>query len=380
LQIAKYTLLIISLMLMSAVGCGKKEKEVVSAFESMNKHKQVGILTDPVNTPFESGSGTGVQGLDIDLGNEIGKDLGFEVKWIKVSGYDHLFELLKNGEAEIIISTIAIDPKRIKDFAFSDPYYDSGDAIARRRDKFDITGLSSLSGKRVGVGTGRPADSFMASKKGSLGATIMKYSTLDDALGALNRTEIDAVVGDEPILTYSSYTSYQNTTTLPELIDKYQYGAVVRKGETELLQKINATINRLKTSGELQAWNAKWFENVREEAKKRLKADEEQERLKKAPKTITVHIQKISGAFHMDRLDGFVLVLEGPQGKYQSAPILTDGNRGSCKFTQPVPPGDYRFVMNIFHLDTTVTIPDLPKSSIVLEMQVSSQGIRITPK
>jgi ABC-type amino acid transport substrate-binding protein len=380
LQIAKYTLLIISLMLTLVVGCGKKEKEVVSAFESMNKHKQVGILTDAVNMPFEFGSGTGVQGLDIDLGNEIGKDLGFEVKWIKASGYDHLFELLKNGEAEIIVSTIAIDPKKIKDFAFSDPYYDSGDAIARRRDKFDITGLSSLSGKRVGVGTGRPADTFLASKKGSLGATIVKYSTLDDALGALNRTEIDAVVGDEPILTYSSYTSYQNTTTLPELINKYQYGAVVRKGETELLQKINATINRLKSSGELQVWNAKWFNDVREKAKDRLKADVEQERLKNAPKTITVQIQKISGAFHMDRLDGFMLVLEGPHGKYQSAPILTDGNRGNCKFTQPVPPGDYRFVMNIFHLDTTVTIPDLPKSSIVLEMQVSSQGIRITPR
>jgi ABC-type amino acid transport substrate-binding protein len=366
--------------MLTLIGCGEAKKEIPSAYEYMNKNKQVRILTDAVDAPFEFGSGTGVQGLDIDLGNEIAKDLGFEVKWSKVSGYDHLFELLKNGEAEIIISTIAIDPKRTDGFAFSQPYYDSGDVIARRRDKFNISGLSDLSGKRVGVGTGRPGDIFITSQKDSLGAIVTRYPTLDDALGALNRTEIDAVVGDEPIITYSSYKSYQNTTILPGLINKYQYGVVVRKGETELLEKINGTINRLKSSGEIEAWNAKWLENVKEEATKRLKQDEEQERLKKAPKTITVNIQKISGAFKMDRLDGFVLVLEGQQGKYQSAPILTDGNKGSCKFAQPVPPGEYRLAMNIFQMVTTVTIPDLPKSSILLDMKVSSGGIKITPK
>jgi ABC-type amino acid transport substrate-binding protein len=367
-------------LLLTSVGCGEKGKEVPGAFESMNKNKLVRILTDAVNAPFEFGSGTGVQGLDIDLGNEIGKDLGFEVKWVKVSGYDHLFELLKNGEAEILISTIAIDPKRTDFFAFSEPYYDSGDAIARRRDKFDITGLSSLSGKRVGVGAGRPGDVFMESQKESLHTTITKYPTLDDALGALNRTEIDAVVGDEPILTYSSFTNYQNTTTLPELINKYKYGVVVRKGEKELLDKINGTIGRLQKSGELASWSQKWFENVKEDAKKRLNEDEEAERLKKAPKTITVNIQKISGAFHMDRLDGFVLVLEGSQGKYQSTPILTDGNKGNCRFPQPIPPGDYRLAMSIFQMVTTVTIPDFSKSTLTMEMRVSSKGIAITVK
>ena len=82
--------------------------------------------------------------------------------------------------------------------------------------------------------------------------TIKKFSTMDDALGALNRTEIDAVVGDEPMITYSSFKSYPNTTTLPEQVNKYKYAAVVRKSETELLAKINATIDRLKSSGELQ--------------------------------------------------------------------------------------------------------------------------------
>ena len=80
----------------------------------------------------------------------------------------------------------------------------------------------------------------------------------------------------------------------------------------------------------------------------------------------------------MDRLDGFVLVLEGPTAKYQSTPILTDGNKGNCRFTQPVPPGDYRLAMNIFKMVTKVTVPDLPKGALAMDMKVSSGGISIT--
>jgi polar amino acid transport system substrate-binding protein len=363
---------------LTLIGCGKKEKEIPTAAESMEKNKLVRLMTDAVSTPFEYGEGTGVQGFDVDIGSEIGKDLGIEVKWVKVSGYDHLFDVLRNGEAEILISAIAIDPKRNENFAFSKPYFDTGDVIAHRRDRFDITGLSSLSGKKVGVCTGRPADSFIAAQKTATNATVSRYTTLDDALGAINRGEIDAVVGDESILTYSGYKSYPNTTTLPGLVNRYQYAVVVRKDETELLTKVNYTIDRLKSSGELDALKKKWFQNVGEEATKQRQKDLQAEALKKAPKAIVVTINKQSGAFNMDRLDGFVLVLQGSSGTYQSTPILTEGSRGNCRFTQPVPPGDYKLAMSIFKMTTTVTVPDYSKSSLAMTMNISSGGIAIT--
>ena len=379
MKAAKYFLLMVGVLLALA-GCGGKKKEIPSAAESMAKNKVVRIVTDAVNAPFEYGAGTGVQGLDVDLGNEIGKDLGIEVKWIKGNGYERLFELLQGGDTEIVISAIAVDPEKSKDFAFSTPYYESGDAIAHQRNKFDIKDLASLSGKKVGVATGRPGDTFMARQKTATRVTIKKYATMDDALGALNRTEIDAVVGDEPLITYSSFKSYPNTTTLPVSINKYKYAAVVRKGETELLAKINATIDRLQSAGELKKYEETWFGNVRKDARGQREKDLEEEKLKKAPKAISVSIQKISGAFSMDRLDGFVLVLEGSKGKYQSTPILTDGNRGNCKFTQPVPPGEYRLAMSIFKMVTTVTVPDLSKTALAMDMRVSSGGISITLK
>ncbi|HTY62083.1 MAG TPA: ABC transporter substrate-binding protein [Acidobacteriota bacterium] len=379
MRAAKYFLLMVGVLLTLA-GCGEKKKEIKTAAESMEKNKVVRIVTDAVNAPFEFGSGTGVQGYDVDLGNEIAKDLGIEPKWVKATGYDHLFELLKGGEAEMIISAIAEDPAKSKDFSFSTPYYQSGDAIALQRSTFDIKDLASLSGKKVGVATGRPGDTFMAQQKTAKNVTIKKYPTMDDALGALNRAEIGAVVGDEPFITYSSYKSYSNTTTLPILINKFKYAVVVRSSEPELLAKINATIARLQAAGEFKKYEETWFGNVRKEAQGQREKDVEEERLKKAPKAISVSIQKISGAFSMDRLDGFVLVLDSPQGKYQSTPILTDGNRGNCKFTQPVPPGEYRLNMSIFKMVTTVKVPDLSKSALAMDMKVSTGGISITLK
>ena len=366
----KYTLLIIGLLL-TLTGCGSNEAKAPSAIEYMNKAKMVRILTDAVNTPFEFGAGTGVQGLDVDLGNEVAKDLGVEVKWVKSSGYEHLYELLRNGEAEVLISAAFIDPDKSGEFAFSDPYYDSGDAIARRRDVFDIEDLASLTGKKVGVCAGRMGDKFMATQKTASGVSITKFSTFDDALGALNRTELDAIVGDEPILTYSSHTSYQYTITLPKLINKYQYAVVVRKNDAALLETINATIDRLKQSGEIEAWIKKWFGNVQEERDERLAKDLEEERLKTAPKTIDVNITKVTGSWNMDRLDGFQLVLEGEEGRYQSTPILTEGNRGKCRFNTPVPPGDYTLNISILKMTTTVPVPKLSKTSLSMNLRIA---------
>jgi len=378
-------------LMLIAVGCGKKEPEVKSAAESMKKNKKVVIISDAVNPPFEYGSGSGVQGLGADLGTEIGKTLNIDVKWItlhsveasqpnvKVRGYEHLFEILKKGDAEMIISSIAIDPKRETEFSFSKPYYETGDVIAHQRSDFKIKGLADLSGKKVGVCMGRPGEAFMTAQKVASNVTVTKFPTLDDALGALNRSELEAVVGDEPILAYSIFNSFTSTTLEQNQIDKIQYAVAVRKGETELLAKINETIDRLKSSGELQKSVDQWVGNIVQKAIERGKIDKKEDETKKAPKAINVNITKTSGNWKMDRLDGFVLVMEGSAGRYESTPILTEGNKGNCKFKTPVPPGEYNLNFSILGMKAKVPVPDLSKTALVMDISIGN-GITIICK
>ncbi|MBN2317829.1 MAG: amino acid ABC transporter substrate-binding protein [Acidobacteria bacterium] len=384
MQIKKYIIAVVILIaVLSIFGCGEpKEKPVPDAMQTIERIKQIRIGTDAVHLPFEFGLDTGVQGYDIDIGNEVAKDLGVDARWVKLTGYNHLFDVLKKGEVEMVISAIAIDPIHQEEFAFSQPYYESGDGIARRFDNNEIKDLASLSGKKVGVGEGRPGDSFMATQQTATDVTIVKFPNLDDALGALNRAELDAVVGDEQIMAFSGFKSYRNVTTHSADINKYQYAAVVRKSDVELLASVNQTLDRLKESGELEAMQKKWFQDVLAQAKAELEEHEQEEALRRSPKRIDVRINKVSGQFKMDSLDGFGLVLQGPGGEFRSTPILTTGNRGNCKFNRPIPPGEYKLdMMSIFKTTATVTVQEFPKTTLDMLINVSDKdGISIEVK
>ena len=211
-------------MALSIIGCGEGGPAAPNSMESITKNREVRVLTGALTAPFEFGDGTGVQGLGADVGEAIAKEIGHPLKWIKSNKTAaHLFDAVRDGSAEMLIASVSNDPDRAAEFDFSESYYDTGDVIAHSRAEFGITDLASLSGKNVGVAEGRPADSFMSKQTTATGATITRYPTIDDALGALNRREIDAVVGDEILINYSVVKSYGNTNVLSTLVNKYSY-------------------------------------------------------------------------------------------------------------------------------------------------------------
>ncbi len=378
MQTAKYSLPILCLAL-TLIQCGGHDPDAPDAMADMQKNKFVRIATDAVNLPFSFGSGTGVQGFDVDIGAEIGKGVGYEVKWIKMP-FERLFELLKKGEVELVISAISITPERKKDLAFSEPYFESGNTIAHRRDNKTIKDLASLAGKKVGVQSSSTGQRFLESQKTAANVTITKFPTLDDALGALNRTEIDAVVGDEPILTYSIYKSFPNLMTGGLRVTEEEYGVVTRKNEKELLAKVNETIARLKKSGELVELRKKWFQDVMERTSTERQEMRKDEQLREAPKAVSFNIVKTGGGYNLDRLDGFEVNLVGSNGSFKSSPITTAGNRGSCRFSAPIPPGEYRLNMPALKINTTINIPKTASRSVTIDMRITPSGIDFVPR
>jgi arginine/lysine/histidine/glutamine transport system substrate-binding and permease protein len=377
LRILKYTLLILGIS-MACIACGGKQ-EGPDASASMKKYKAVRIATDAVNIPFEFGSGTGVQGLDVDIGEAIGKELGYEVKWVKIP-YERLLEILQNGEAELVISAVAVTPELQKDFAFSKSYFEDSNTIAHRRDRPEIKDLASLAGKKVGVQTARTGDKFMATQKVASNVSVVKFKTMDDALGALNRMEIDAVVGDDHIMTYSIWKSYSMLITTGSRLTSEKYAVVVRKGEKRLLATVNETLDKMKKEGALDALPKKWFQDVMEQSNAAIAKYNEDEILKATPKMVTCNILKTAGAWNMSRLDGYTLVLVGSAGTFASEPILTEGMKGNCKFKTAIPPGEYKLNMTILKMTTVVNIPKVPKNALTLDMNIGASGVTINSR
>ena len=77
----------------------------------------------------------------------------------------------------------------------------------------------------------------------------------------------------------------------------------------------------------------------------------------------------------MDRLDGFEVSLVGSNGSFKSTPITTSGNRGSCRFSAPIPPGEYRLNLSRLGINTTINIPKSASRSMTIDMRITPGGI-----
>ncbi len=115
----------------------------------------------------------------------------------------------------------------------------------------DITGPDDLAGKYIGVQLGTTGDIY-ASDYEEQDATIERYNKGFEAVQAMVQGKIDAVVIDvEPAKVFVSQT--EGIKILDEALTVEEYAIAVKKGNTELLEKINAALAELKESGELQA-------------------------------------------------------------------------------------------------------------------------------
>jgi beta-lactamase regulating signal transducer with metallopeptidase domain len=97
---------------------------------------------------------------------------------------------------------------------------------------------------------------------------------------------------------------------------------------------------------------------------------------------VKVRIHNSGTAFSLGRLDGTVAELESPNNdRYQSTPILTDGERGDFMFSQPIPPGKYKLAMRALGLNADLIIPPSQgRAPVILDMNISPNGISITSK
>ncbi len=135
---------------------------------------------------------------------------------------------------------MTVDEDRLKNVDFTDPYTTASQVIIVKEDS-DITKSDDLAGKYIGVQLGTTGDIY-ASDYEEQGATIERY----------NKGKIDAMVIDkEPAKVFVSQN--EGIKILDEALTVEEYAIAVKKGNTELLEKVNKALAELKESGELQA-------------------------------------------------------------------------------------------------------------------------------
>lgn len=215
------------------------------------------MYTNAEFAPFEYFEGEKIVGVDPDIAQEIAKDLGKELT-IEHSDFDSLIPSLVTGKADFVAAGMTITPEREEEVDFSIPYVESIQNIISKKDT-ELKSMEDLKGKKIGVQLGTTGDLAVTDainlEDGELygsGAEVKTYANALEAAQDLLTGRVDAVVIDK--LTAEEIAKNNSDKLVTEKFGEISesYGIAVEQGNTELLEAINATLQRLLDEGKIE--------------------------------------------------------------------------------------------------------------------------------
>jgi len=224
------------------------------------------VGSTPTGVPFTflDTKTNSVQGVMVDLITEIGKDAGFQVQ-IEPMQFSTLIASLTSNKIDIISAAMFATAARKEVIDFSDPVYSYGEGLlVPKSDTKNYVTQEDLKGEVVGAQVGT---AFVdALKKTGLFSEVKVYDTIPDILRDVNTGRLKAGFADYPIL---AYNLKQGNFPEVRLVDSFKptiVGTVaigVRKGDQDLLTKINASLAKLKANGIVDRILGKWGLNAK---------------------------------------------------------------------------------------------------------------------
>jgi polar amino acid transport system substrate-binding protein len=224
------------------------------------------VGSTPTGVPFTflDTKTNSIQGVMVDLVTEIGRDAGFQVQ-IEPMQFSTLIASLTSNKIDIISAAMFATAARKEVIDFSDPVYTYGEGLlVPKTDTKNYATQEDLKGEVVGAQVGT---AFVdALKKTGLFAEVKAYDTIPDILRDVNTGRLKAGFADYPIL---AYNLKQGGFPEVRLVDSYKptvIGTVaigIRKGDQDLLTKVNASLGRLKANGTVDKILDKWGLNAK---------------------------------------------------------------------------------------------------------------------
>jgi His/Glu/Gln/Arg/opine family amino acid ABC transporter permease subunit len=228
-----------------------------SSLEGIRQRGELVIATDATYPPFEYKEGEKLLGFDIDLGNEIGRELGVKVRWTPMA-WSGVLGALESRKCDLIISGATITDERKKTTAFSRPYFPSGQTIARRKGDQTVQTLQDLKDRRVSVQE-ETTGQYALQKLGVPKEHINRFDKLEDGLTDVVNGKSDAAVADLPALKESLRKSYPQLELTGGLFTNEYVGVWMRQGEPELRDAINRGIGVILVDGRYARLYRNWI-------------------------------------------------------------------------------------------------------------------------
>ena len=206
------------------------------------------------------GCGTYV-GFDVDVAKYVAKKLGYsedEIVW-KESPSKQREAMLQNGDVDYIVASYSITDERKKVVDFAGPYFVAGQDLLVRKDETGIDGPKDLNGKRLCSMTGTTS-AVNVKEKFAKQTQLMEQPGMAECATALLSGIVDAATTDDIILAGLASASRGRLRVVGKPFTQEYYGIGVKKGNTELKNKINNAITDMIQDG---SWQRAISDNTR---------------------------------------------------------------------------------------------------------------------
>lgn len=232
---------------------------------AMAEEVKVGVAAEPY-PPFTSPDASGKWvGWEVEFMEAICAEAKLDCVITPVA-WDGIIPALTSEKIDMIIGSMSITEERLKTIDFSDKYYNTPTGIiGAKGDDFEAT-PEGLAGKIIGVQVSTIHADYADKYFGESAAEIKQYQTQDEANQDLAAGRLDAVQADAIALDAFLKSDAGDCCELKGNVadDPAILGAGVgvglRKGDTELKEKVNAAIKAIRDNGTYDSFSKKYFD------------------------------------------------------------------------------------------------------------------------
>lgn len=240
-------------LLMNASSAGLFDALYDSNSGEKNNDTTLIVGYNPENAPFyyKDENGT-VTGFEYDLAKEVCTRNNWTFKNQEIIDWESVETEVNSNEIDCIWGAFTIDGREDK-YTTSDPYYENKDVVVVKSDS-KINSLKDLKDKTVEIQEGSSGIASINNNttlKNSL-KSVVEVKDNNMALMDLESGVCDAVIMDIEIANYNIHSKYPDEKMLNQTLSSEKYGIGFKKGNEELRDSVQKTLNEMFKDGTVE--------------------------------------------------------------------------------------------------------------------------------
>ncbi len=196
-------------------------------------------------------------GFEVEMAASLARYLGVKDQF-EQGPWDNLLAMAQADKVQIVLNGYEWSPERADQFEPSIPYFVYALQLMARKDDPRVTGWASLDaappdgGKwQVGVLGGSAAEDYMKELCEKSPCEVVLYDGNTDAMRDVETERLDVTLQDTPIASFYG-PEFPRLHNLDRPVAPGFYSVYAKKGETELIRKVNEALVVMIRSGELE--------------------------------------------------------------------------------------------------------------------------------